>query len=113
MSFPVDDLPTVLAFSDYLEPVVAVDTQFSTSPEFRQHMSTFLSDLMLWQDVLEHCTSAEIKRTLLDHFEILFLKQVLWVITFYSAGGLHLTQWSDILRCWSRQTSMAAHLWPP
>ncbi|KAI9883128.1 MAG: hypothetical protein M1823_005112 [Watsoniomyces obsoletus] len=78
VSFPPDDLPTVLAFSDYLEPVVAVDTQFSTSPEFRQHMSTFLSDLMLWQDVLEHSPSGEIKRTLLDHFEILFLKQVLY-----------------------------------
>lgn len=79
VTYPPDDLPAILALSDYIEPETGVDTQFSASPEFRMHLSTFLSSLMFWQDVLDHCSSDEIKRTLLDHFEILFLKQVLYV----------------------------------
>ena len=33
---------------------------------------------MFWQDILEHCTSTEVKQTLLDHFKYLFLQQLLY-----------------------------------
>jgi hypothetical protein len=41
-------------------------------------MTTFLSYLAFWQDVLDHCRSPEVKQTLLDHFQILFLQQLLY-----------------------------------
>lgn len=48
------------------------------SPEHVAHMETFLSALVFWQDVLQHCKSSDIRRTLLDHFQILFLQQLLY-----------------------------------
>ncbi len=77
VNFAMPELPPILALSDYTTPNAAFDTQLSASPEFAMHLATFLSHLMFWQDVLDHCSSAEIKSTLMDHFEILFLKQVL------------------------------------
>jgi len=41
-------------------------------------MATFLSYLAFWQDILDHCRSAEVKQTLLDHFQVLFLQQLLY-----------------------------------
>lgn len=97
VTFPTPELPPILALSDYITPNAAFDTQMSASPEFAMHMATFHSHFMFWQDVLDHCSSAEIKRTLLDHFEILFLKQVLcvyresfcWAHSDHVQGTLH------------------------
>jgi Retinoic acid induced 16-like protein len=41
-------------------------------------MQTFLSHLKFWQDVLEHCKSQDVNETLLDHFQVLFLEQLLY-----------------------------------
>ncbi|KAI9792212.1 MAG: hypothetical protein M1816_002753 [Peltula sp. TS41687] len=73
-----DELPAILALSDYSELQPISDAQSSNSSEFRTHMDTFLSYLMFWQDVLEHCNFPEVKRTLLDHFQVLFLQQLLY-----------------------------------
>jgi hypothetical protein len=40
-------------------------------------MDAFLAYLMFWQDTFEHCKSIEVKDTLLDHFQVLFLQQLL------------------------------------
>jgi hypothetical protein len=46
-------------------------------PELQVHMDAFLAYLMFWQDTFEHCKSIEVKDTLLDHFQVLFLQQLL------------------------------------
>jgi len=77
ISFSKEEIPAVLVLSDYSTPQPVSEAEVSTSPEFRGHMDTFLSYLIFWQDVLEHCRSVEVKQTLFDHFQILFLQQLL------------------------------------
>lgn len=74
---PPDALPSILAFSDYQHPTTNSEVVSSASPDFQGHMETFLSYLVFWQDVLEHCKSTEVKQTLLEHFQVLFLRQLL------------------------------------
>ena len=71
--------PTILALSDYSIGELTYEAETSTSPEFQTHLDTFLSYLIFWQDVLNHCKSMEVKQALLDHFRILFLQQLLYV----------------------------------
>ncbi|KAI5779729.1 Retinoic acid induced 16-like protein-domain-containing protein, partial [Geopyxis carbonaria] len=78
VTYPTEDPPTILVLSDFSTPPPAFGAEISTSPEFQTHLDTFLSYLVFWQDVLEHCRSAEVKQTLLDHFQILFLQQLLY-----------------------------------
>jgi hypothetical protein len=49
------------------------------SDDFQSHIATFLSYLTFWQDVLEHCRSVDVRHTLIDHFQVLFLQQLLFV----------------------------------
>lgn len=72
-----EEIPPVLAFSDYERPVSSLEAVNSSSLNYRGHMETFLSHLVFWQDVLDHCKSIEVKQTLLEHFQILFLQQLL------------------------------------
>nr|POE59003.1 upf0518 protein [Quercus suber] len=71
-------LPPILAMSDYstTHPRATAESAFSARHE--GHMATFLSYLAFWQDVLDHCRSSDVKQTLLDHFQILFLQQLLY-----------------------------------
>lgn len=71
------DLPPILAFSDYEHPTSNYEIVSSCSPEFQSHLDTFLSHLLFWQDVLNHCKSVEVKSTLLEHFQVIFLQQLL------------------------------------
>ncbi|EGY16104.1 hypothetical protein VD0002_g1425 [Verticillium dahliae] len=73
-----DDLPPVLALSDYEHPTSTYEIISSCSPDFQLHLETFLSHLLFWQDVLEHCKSVEVKQTLLEHFQVIFLQQLLY-----------------------------------
>lgn len=72
-----EELPLILKLSDYSElvPNPRADNFFSV--DFQSHMETFLSYLRFWQDVLVHCTSADVRLTLIDHFQVLFLQQLL------------------------------------
>jgi Retinoic acid induced 16-like protein len=72
-----DQLPPILALSDYQHPVTTADVVSSTDIEFHAHMDTFLSHLLFWQDVLQHCQSVEVTQTLLEHFRVCFLQQIL------------------------------------
>jgi hypothetical protein len=74
---PPDELPPILALSDYQHPVTTAEIVSSVSPEFQMHMDTFLSHVVFWQDVLNHCKSIEVKQTLLEHFQVIFLQQLL------------------------------------
>jgi hypothetical protein len=70
-------LPPILAFSDYQHPTSTFEIVSSCSPDFQLHFETFLSHLLFWQDVLNHCRSIEVKQTLLEHFQVIFLQQLL------------------------------------
>ena len=70
--------PAILTFSDRLQVEPPPDAEATTSVEYQAHLSTFLASLVFWQDLLEHCTSAEVTQTLLDHFKYLFLQQLLY-----------------------------------
>lgn len=74
---PPDQLPPILALSDYQHPNTTSEIVSSVSPDFQGHMETFLSHLVFWQDVLNHCKSVEVKSTLLEHFQVIFLQQLL------------------------------------
>lgn len=77
LSFAKEEMPAILALSDfsaYQSPSNTVDT---SSKDFQAHLGTFLSYLAFWQDILEYCASTEVKQTLLDHFQLLFLQQLL------------------------------------
>ncbi|PHH84052.1 hypothetical protein CDD83_2582 [Cordyceps sp. RAO-2017] len=75
---PPHDLPPILALSDYEHPVSTYDIVSSCSPEFQSHLETFLSHLLFWQDVLNHCKSVDVRSTLLEHFQAIFLQQLLY-----------------------------------
>ncbi|KAF2205284.1 hypothetical protein GQ43DRAFT_407850 [Delitschia confertaspora ATCC 74209] len=75
---PKENLPLILSFSDYSEMTVPAEAESLFSPDFQVHISTFLSYLTFWQDVLEHCRSEDVRQTLIDHFQVLFLQQLLY-----------------------------------
>lgn len=79
IDYPPENLPPILALSDYQHPLTTSQIISSASVEFQGHMDTFLSHLVFWQDVLEHCKSVEVKQTLLEHFQVIFLQQLLLV----------------------------------
>lgn len=78
LSFTNDSIPAILSFSDTPRPKTPSDAEKTTSSDFQAHLTTFLSYLVFWQDVLEHCGSEDVKRSLLDHFKFLFLQQLLY-----------------------------------
>ncbi|KAH6652572.1 Retinoic acid induced 16-like protein-domain-containing protein [Truncatella angustata] len=75
---PPQELPPVLALSDYQHPSSTFEIISSCSPDFKLHLDTFLAHLLFWQDVLNHCRSTEVKSTLLEHFQVIFLQQLLY-----------------------------------
>ena len=79
VSYATDAVPTVVAFSDEAQPLTAFDAVQTCSSEFKESLANFLNYLVFWQDILDNCTSYDVKQTLLDHFEFLFLKQLLQV----------------------------------
>ncbi|KAL1980141.1 hypothetical protein VTN96DRAFT_4602 [Rasamsonia emersonii] len=67
-----DNMPTIIALSDESSSRAAV------KPYMGSDMDAFLSYLLFWQDTIDHCRSAEVNDTLLDHFQVLFLEQLLY-----------------------------------
>ncbi|RMD42567.1 hypothetical protein DV735_g2541, partial [Chaetothyriales sp. CBS 134920] len=54
------------------------DDSGETRAHFQENMSEFLAYLAFWQDALNHCRSAEVSDTLMDHFQVLFVQQLLY-----------------------------------
>ncbi|EAA31426.2 hypothetical protein GE21DRAFT_1099804 [Neurospora crassa] len=75
---PSNALPAILALSDYEHPKPNYEVISSCTFEFQSHLETFLSHLLFWQDVLNHCRSVEVKSSLLEHFQVIFLQQLLY-----------------------------------
>ncbi|KAL6705190.1 hypothetical protein ACN47E_007295 [Coniothyrium glycines] len=75
---PKHNLPFLLSLSDYSEMQSNPQAESFFSEDFQNHLATFLSYLTFWQDVLEHCRSIDVRHTLIDHFQILFLQQLLY-----------------------------------
>ncbi|KAL8855016.1 MAG: hypothetical protein Q9221_000212 [Calogaya cf. arnoldii] len=71
-------VPPVLAFSNVTGPTSSNDAEPIFSNTLQANLATFLSYLAFWQDMLERCPSADIKATLLDHFDFLFLRPLLY-----------------------------------
>lgn len=67
------EVPYIVALSDHAHLPIAIQ------PESEEHMSAFLTYLLFWQDAIDYCKSAEVNDTLLDHFQVLFLEQLLLV----------------------------------
>lgn len=78
IDYPDAELAPALALSDYQHPTTTLEIVSSSSPDFKMKMDTFLSHLVFWQDVLNHCESIEVKQTLLEHFHVIFLQQILY-----------------------------------
>jgi hypothetical protein len=80
IDYPEDEaLPLILQLSDYKRPNTTREVVSSSSAEFQGQMNTFLSHVLFWQDVLKQCKSVEVKQTLLDHFRVIFIQQILYV----------------------------------
>ena len=75
-------MPLILQLSDYSDMRSNPDATSLFSQDFQTHLVTFLSYLTFWQDVLEHCRSTDVRHTLIDHFQVLFLQQLLFVNVF-------------------------------
>lgn len=78
IDYPSNALPPILALSDYEHPRTTLEIVSSCSPDFQVQLDTFLSHLLFWQDVLNHCRSVDVKSTLLEHFQVIFLQQLLY-----------------------------------
>jgi len=74
---PRTELPIILNLSDYLDLRAPPDAESLYSESLQRDLETFLSYLLFWQDILLHCPSLDVKQTLLDHFQVLFLQQLL------------------------------------
>ena len=66
-----DDVPRIIALSDHAKEETALH------PALNEAMDAFMSYLLFWQDTIDHCKSGEVNDTLLDHFQVLFLEQLL------------------------------------
>jgi len=77
VTFPEDSVPAIVTYSEATLPQIPHEADTITSPDFQSHLTTFLSYLVFWQDILGHCRSEDLRRSLLDHFKLLFLQQLL------------------------------------
>jgi hypothetical protein len=68
----------ILTLSDYKELKAPEEAEGLYTENLQGHLATFLSYLTFWQDVLEHCRSVDVRQTLLDHLQVLFLHQLLY-----------------------------------
>lgn len=78
IAHPDDRLPLILALSDNDIHQVTGEADSFYSRSLQSRLTTFMSNLVFWQDILEHCRSLEIKQTLIDHFQVFFLQQILY-----------------------------------
>ncbi|KAJ5316493.1 hypothetical protein N7508_001001 [Penicillium antarcticum] len=67
-----ENVPHIVALSDHAKQETALQ------PTLGQAMDAFMSYLLFWQDTIDHCKSVEVNDTLLDHFQVLFLEQLLY-----------------------------------
>ncbi|PKY01750.1 hypothetical protein P168DRAFT_274372 [Aspergillus campestris IBT 28561] len=69
---PEERIPHIVALSDHARQETALP------PTLGSTMASFMAYLLFWQDTIDHCKSGEVNATLLDHFQVLFLEQLLY-----------------------------------
>ena len=67
--------PPIVTLSDYSD---ALSSIAEPPLDLQQDRKAFFSYLAFWQDTLNHCKSVEVSDTLLDHFQVLFVQQLLY-----------------------------------
>ena len=67
--------PPIVVMSDRSETITSIA---EPPPEAQQESKAFFTYLAFWQDTLNHCKSVEVSDTLLDHFQVLFVQQLLY-----------------------------------
>ncbi|KAK2841553.1 hypothetical protein FQN49_006147, partial [Arthroderma sp. PD_2] len=67
-----EDVPAIIALSDH------TNLDNTVHHTHQGQLDAFLSYLLFWQDAIDHCKSPEVNDTLLDHFQVLFLEQLLY-----------------------------------
>lgn len=70
-----ESAPPIVLLSDISENISWLA---DPPPDTRQDSKAFFTYLAFWQDTLDHCKSAEVSETLLDHFQVLFVHQLLY-----------------------------------
>lgn len=65
----------IVALSDYAQ---SLESLAESPRRGQQDVKAFFSYLAFWQDTLNHCKSVEVGDTLLDHFQVLFVQQLLY-----------------------------------
>ena len=71
-------LPAVFVLSNPQQPAIKRAIDHGSSEEFHKDLQAFIMLLAFWQDILEYCGSVDIRQSLLDHFEHIFMQQVLY-----------------------------------
>ncbi|KIW70465.1 hypothetical protein PV04_02733 [Phialophora macrospora] len=67
--------PPIVLLSDHAEGISLIA---EPPPELHLDSKAFFTYLAFWQDTLNHCKSVEVSDTLLDHFQVLFVQQLLY-----------------------------------
>ncbi|KAJ9616736.1 hypothetical protein H2200_000455 [Cladophialophora chaetospira] len=67
--------PPIVLLSDHSDTISSIT---EPPPEALQGSKAFFTYLAFWQDTLNHCKSVEVSDTLLDHFQVLFVQQLLY-----------------------------------
>ncbi|KAL9002723.1 MAG: hypothetical protein Q9188_004362 [Gyalolechia gomerana] len=78
LSYTKESMPPILVFSNINNFDQPSNAEPISSAALQANLATFLSFVVFWQDALERCPSHEIKATLLDHFDFLFLRPLLY-----------------------------------
>ena len=65
----------IIALSD---AIPAETPSKETRDSFTQDLKEFMTYLAFWQDTVNRCKSQEVEDTLLDHFQVLFVQQLLY-----------------------------------
>ncbi|EXJ87290.1 hypothetical protein A1O3_04249 [Capronia epimyces CBS 606.96] len=68
-------VPAIVVLSDNAQNL---DSLAEPPLDGQQDLKAFFSYLAFWQDTLSHCKSVEVSDTLLDHFQVLFVQQLLY-----------------------------------
>jgi hypothetical protein len=67
--------PAIVLLSDHAQNISSISEPPSDT---QQDSKAFFTYLAFWQDTLNHCKSLEVSETLLDHFQVLFVQQLLY-----------------------------------
>ncbi|KIX07907.1 uncharacterized protein Z518_02561 [Rhinocladiella mackenziei CBS 650.93] len=67
--------PPIITLSDHPQTLASL---VESPQDIQQDSKAFFSYLAFWQDTLSHCKSTEVSDTLLDHFQVLFVQQLLY-----------------------------------